>query len=230
MSAFFVTGTGTDVGKTFVAAGLIRHLRRAGRRVEALKPVVSGYDPASAADSDPGRLLTALGRSITPDEIDRIAPWRFAAPLSPDMAAQREGRAIDFEALVEFSRTAVAQHTDIVLIEGVGGIMVPLDDRHTVLDWMCALRLPLLLVGGSYLGSISHTLTCLDVLQRHDLRVTALVVSESLGSTVPFDETLATIARFADPTPVVGLRRLPPGAFEHPAFAQLADLLMATRV
>jgi dethiobiotin synthetase len=227
VSAFFLTGTGTDVGKTFVAAGLIRHLRRAGRTVEALKPVVSGFDPAFAADSDPGRLLIALGRSITPDQIDRIAPWRFAAPLSPDMAARGEGRAIDFEALVEFSRTAVAGHTDIVLIEGVGGIMVPLDDRHTVLDWMCALRLPLLLVGGSYLGSISHTLTCIDVLRSRELGVAALVVSETPGSTVALEDTIATVARFAGGVRMISLPRLVPDAFEHPAFAQLTDLLMA---
>jgi dethiobiotin synthetase len=227
VSAFFVTGTGTDVGKTFVAVGLIRHWRRAGRTVEALKPVVSGFDPASVAGSDPGVLLAALGRSITPDDIERIAPWRFKAPLSPDMAAAREGRAIDFDALVEFSETAIAGHKDILLIEGVGGIMVPLDRAHTVLDWMRALRLPLVLVAGSYLGSISHTLTCLDVLRRHDLRVAALVVSESLGSTVPLDDTDATIGRFADPVPVISVPRLPPDDYQHLAFARLADFLMS---
>jgi len=89
MSAIFITATGTDIGKTFVAAGLIRHWRAAGRTVEALKPVVTGFDPAAAAASDPGVLLTALGRPVTPAEIDSLAPWRFTAPLSPDMAARR---------------------------------------------------------------------------------------------------------------------------------------------
>ena len=97
MSAIFITATGTDTGKTFVAAGLIRHWRGAGRTVEALKPVVTGFNPATAAASDPGVLLAALGRPVTPTEIERIAPWRFAAPLSPDMAAQRENRAIEFD-------------------------------------------------------------------------------------------------------------------------------------
>jgi dethiobiotin synthetase len=229
VSAFFITGSGTDVGKTFVAAGLIRYLCHAGHMVEALKPVVSGFDPEHADTSDPGILLAALGRPTNPTEIERIAPWCFAAPLSPDMAAAQEGRAIDFDAVVEFSRAAIAGHKDILLIEGVGGIMVPLDHQHTVLDWMLALRVPLVSVAGSYLGSISHTLTCLDVLRRYNLRVAALVVSESLGSTVPFDDTIATLARFADSTPVIGLPRLPPDALEHPAFAQLADLLTAAR-
>ena len=76
MSAFFVTATGTDIGKTFVAAGLIRHFRAAGRAVGAIKPVATGFDPAAAEASDPGMLLSALGRPVTPAEIERIAPWR----------------------------------------------------------------------------------------------------------------------------------------------------------
>src|SRR5262249_35966981 len=152
VSAIFVTGTGTDVGKTFLSAALIRRWRAAGHTVAAFKPVVSGFDHATAQASDPGVLLGALECPLT--EIDAISPWRFAAPLSPDMAAAREGRALDFDAIVEFSR-GVARSAESVLIEGVGGIMVPLDERHTVLDWMSALRLPVLLVAGSYLGTIS---------------------------------------------------------------------------
>ena len=91
MSATFVTGTGTDIGKTFVTAGLIRHLRNQGRPVEAFKPVVSGFDAALPGLSDPAVLLAALRRASNLEEIARISPWRFAAPLSPDMAA-RAGR------------------------------------------------------------------------------------------------------------------------------------------
>lgn len=159
MTAFFITATGTDVGKTYVASGLIRHWRAAGRQVEALKPVASGFDPAAAKTSDSGVLLSALGKPITPTEIDRISPWRFSAPLSPDMAAERENRRIDFDAVVKYSRDAIAAAQDILLIEGIGGIMVPLTDKHTVLDWMAALDIPLVVVTGTYVGSLSHTLT-----------------------------------------------------------------------
>ena len=93
MSAYFVSATGTDIGKTFVARGLIRALRARGRNVAALKPVVSGFEPSEAAGSDSGLLLAALGRPVTLDAISEISPWRFAAPLAPDMAAAREGRA-----------------------------------------------------------------------------------------------------------------------------------------
>ena len=87
----FITATGTDIGKTYVTAGLLRAGRRAGIAVDALKPVLSGYDPADAETSDAGVLLAALDRPITAATIAAMSPWRFAAPLSPDRAAEREG-------------------------------------------------------------------------------------------------------------------------------------------
>jgi dethiobiotin synthetase len=220
--AIFVTGTGTDVGKTFLSAALIRHWRAAGHAVAAYKPVASGFDPATQQASDPGVLLGALGRPIT--DIETISPWRFAAPLSPDMAAAREGRTLDFEAIVEFSHRA-ATSAERVLIEGVGGIMVPLDERHTVLDWMSTLRLPVLLVAGSYLGTISHTLTALRVLAQRNLTVVAVAVSESAVPGAPLDETVATIARFADLIEVVGVPRLTGEAHSHPTVTRIATLI-----
>lgn len=224
MPAIFVTATGTDVGKTFVTAALIRHFRNAGRVVEAIKPVASGFDPSAIQTSDPGLLLGALERPVTLEEIDRICPWRFAAPLSPDLAAAREGRALEFNALLDFSRRAAATR-NVMLIEGIGGIMVPLDDKHTVLDWMKALRIPVLLIAGSYLGTISHTLTALHVLAQRNIDIAAVVVSESEVGGASLDETVETIARFAQPLDVIGVPRLAQDAELHPAFARIAKLI-----
>jgi dethiobiotin synthetase len=207
MSAVFITATGTDIGKTYLATGMIRQFRAAGRAVSAIKPVATGFDPARPEASDAGQLLTALGKPITAEEIARISPWRFAAPLSPDLAARREGRTVDFDALVAFSRDAMRDQSRIVLIEGIGGIMVPLDSRHTVLDWMCALDIPLLLVAGSYLGSISHTLTCLEVLKNRNLTVRAVVVNETPGASVSIADTIASVSQFAKTIAFVGLSR-----------------------
>lgn len=225
MTAYFVTSTGTDIGKTFVTAGLIRYLRGSGQTINALKPLVSGYDSSVVETSDPAVLLQALGRSVSADEIAAIAPWRFRAPLSPDMAAAREGRSVEFDKLVDFSRSAIEAANGILFIEGVGGIMVPLDSEHTVLDWMAALDIPLVLVVGGYLGAISHTLTALDVLAQRKLKIAAIVVSESERGTVELDDTVASIARFSHDVEVVGLPRLPGGLTEHPAFARIAALL-----
>ena len=225
MSAFFITGSGTEIGKTFVTAALIHEWRRRGRKIAALKPVVSGFDPAHAEHSDPGALLKALGEAVSAQNLDRVTRWRFRAPLSPDMAAARESRAIDFTKLVEHSLSAVAAASGTLLIEGVGGVMVPLDERHTVLDWIAALRIPALVVGGSYLGAISHALTALDALRRRDIAVAALVVNETPQSSVALDETAATVVRFAGGVPVTTLPRLGHADEPHPAVEHLTQLL-----
>lgn len=225
MAAYFVTSTGTDIGKTFVTAALIRYMRESNQPVAALKPIVSGYDSSVAETSDPAVLLAALGRRMSADEVERIAPWRFRAPLAPDLAAAREGRRVDFVELVEFSRAAINGAKGPLFIEGVGGIMVPLDGRCTVLDWMTALDIPLLLIVGGYLGTISHTLTALDVLAQRKLTIAAIVVSESDRDAVALDDTVASIERFSNGVEVVGLPRLPAGITHHPAIARIANLL-----
>lgn len=207
MKAFFVTGAGTDVGKTFIATAICRAARQAGLSVAALKPIVSGFDPEDVAESDPAFLLAALGRPATAAEIAAIAPWRFRAPLSPDMAAAREGWDIDFAKLVDFCEGRLKGPEDVLLIEGVGGAMVPLTATHTVLDWMAALRLPAILVSGSYLGCLSHTLTAASVLRSAGVAIAAVVVSESEESPVPISETVATMARFLGAAPVLAMAR-----------------------
>jgi dethiobiotin synthetase len=207
MSALFITGSGTDIGKTYVATQMIRHFREVGRAVEALKPVVTGFDPAQPDTSDPGQLLAALGGPITAEEIARISPWQFMAPLSPDLAAEREGRPLDFYELVEFSSDAVRKHTGTLLIEGIGGVMVPLDARHTVLDWMGSLGVPAILVCGSYLGSLSHTLTAIEALRGRGLLIRAVVVNETPGSTVTLGDTISSLSQFTAAIPLIALAR-----------------------
>jgi dethiobiotin synthetase len=103
--------------------------------------------------------------------------------------------------------------------------MVPLDGQRTVLDWMSALDIPLLLVVGGYLGTISHTLTALDVIAQRKLAIAAIVVCENERDTVELDDTVASITRFAGAAGVVGLPRLPAGINHHPAIGRIAALL-----
>jgi dethiobiotin synthetase len=205
MVAVFVTASGTDIGKTYVAEALLRQWRQSGRLVAVLKPLLSGYDPADAATSDTGRLLTASGVAITPESIDLVSPWRYAAPLSPDMAAAREGKTVPVDDVIAYCAAAIAEADESgmsLLIEGIGGVMVPLDDTRTVADLIAALGIPAILVGGSYLGSLSHTLTAYEALRARNVTVDSVIVSETPDCDVPLDETRDVLARFVVPVPV----------------------------
>lgn len=207
----FVAGSGTDIGKTYVTASLVRALRTAGRRVRVCKPLASGLpapaDPAFAA-SDPALLLAAAGLAPTPAALDACSPWRFAAPLSPDMAAAAEGRGVSLAEVVDWTRTVLAESGhDHLLVEGVGGVMSPLTQDATGLDLALALRLPVLLVCGSYLGAISHALTAVEALRGRGLEIAALVVNETAGSSVPLHATAEALGRFAGPVRLFTLER-----------------------
>ncbi len=207
--ALFVAGAHTDVGKTFCACALIRAAHAQGLSVEALKPVVSGFDPDHWADSDPGRLLAALDRPLTAQTLDAISPLRFRAPLSPPMAARLEGVDLRLAALETFCRQGLAgADADLVLVEGAGGVMSPMAEDATCLDLMMALRLPALVVGGSYLGAISHTLTAIETLRSRGLPILAAVISESGDRDAPdFRDTVASVAAFAGDLPVLAAPR-----------------------
>lgn len=213
MTAYFITASGTGIGKTLVTAALTHQLRRAGRGVCALKPILSGYDEAGAAASDAGVILTALGGEPTPEAVARITPWRFKAPLSPDMAAARQGQEIDFTALCDFCRDragAAAAADETILIEGVGGVLAPLTPRETVADWIAALDIKPILVVGGYLGALSHGLTAWETMKARGIPPVSVIVSDSAESPVPLNETITTLARFLPSLPMVALPRLAP--------------------
>ena len=208
MTRLFVTSTGTEIGKTHVTAALAHLARCAGRSLRVVKPLVSGFDPAAPEGSDPAVLAAAAGLALAA-ALDQISPWRYREPLSPDMAAAREGKAIDFAALTGFCRAALAGPEECVLVEGVGGVMVPLDGLHTVRDWIAALEIPAVLVAGSYLGTLSHTLTARLALEDAGIPLHAVVVSESATAPVPLAETVAALRRFIPGTQIIGLPRRP---------------------
>ena len=206
MSTIFVTASGTEIGKTFVTCALIHQLREKSYSVRALKPVATGVTSDTLDTSDSGILLSALGRPIDAGQVASVSPWRFREPLSPDMAAEREGRSIPFDELVAFCRERAGE--DVTLIEGIGGVMVPLDPRHTVLDWIAALEIPALLVTGSYLGTLSHTLTAAGMLRARSVKLASIVVNESEAQPVEPEETADVLSRFAADVPIQVVGRL----------------------
>jgi dethiobiotin synthetase len=194
MHAVFVTSVGTGIGKTLVMAILCHQLTQAGRAVRAIKPVVSGFSPDDAT-SDPMLILQSLGRAPTPQSVAAIAPWRFAAPISPHLAARKEGRRINVDEVAAFCREHDQVRDGLLIIEGAGGVMAPIDDTHTGLDLIGRLACPVILVTGSYLGALSHSLTALAAIRGRGVVVRGIVVSESEHD-VGLTDTVESLRQF----------------------------------
>jgi dethiobiotin synthetase len=194
---FFITATGTGIGKSFITAALVRQAKALKRTVMAYKPVISGFDGANPDDSDTGLIIRSLGLATDQAAIERVSPWRYVAPLGPSMAARLENCLINFEQLVTQTHNMLDGPEELVLIEGVGGVMVPLTDHHTVLDWIAKLDVPCLLVTGSYLGALSHTLTAIETLRQRRISVRALIVNQSAESEVSLAATVSELGHWA---------------------------------
>jgi dethiobiotin synthetase len=149
MSILFVTGTDTGVGKTFVACALVHALRAAGRRVAVMKPVETGVD---GVPEDAVRLRDAAG---DPAPLDDVCPYRFRAPLAPAAAAPLEGQSVDPEKITSLLMRR-ALDADMLVVEGAGGLLVPVTSDCTWLDIVRTLRLPLLVVAANRLGTLNH--------------------------------------------------------------------------
>lgn len=194
MKKYFITATGTNIGKTFVTAALAHQLTEAGYVVEAKKPIISGYEDGGVNDTE--ILLKAQNAKINQKNISICSPLRFRAATSPDYAAKLENRKIELPKLQEICQPQ--GEADYFLVEGVGGIMVPFNKDKTILDLIIALNMPVILVTGSYLGSINHTLTTLEVLKANKIKDVKIVISESAENPMPLQETAETIARFTE--------------------------------
>jgi dethiobiotin synthetase len=168
---FFVTGTGTEVGKTVVAAVLANDLRRQGRSVAVFKPAVTGLDDPGEADHF---LLRRAAESEQSDE--EIAPYRYGPPASPHLAAAEAGEEIEPERLRRSAREAGAD-AERLICEGVGGLLVPLDSAYLVRDLAVDMALPLVIAAPPGLGTINHTLLTIEAARSAALEVTAVVLT-----------------------------------------------------
>jgi dethiobiotin synthetase len=171
-SGLFVTGTDTDVGKTAVAVAITRHLVAQGRRVGVYKPVASGV---TTAVSDARRLWEAAGEPLT---IEQVCPQAFAAPLSPPRAARAEGRGVD-EALLRIGVEPWQAASDVVIVEGAGGLFSPAGDQSLNVDLARDLALPLVIVDTARLGAIGRTLMAVTAARAEGLTVAAVVLSHT---------------------------------------------------
>lgn len=172
MRGLFVTATDTEVGKTVLAAAVAAALRASGTDVAAYKPAVTGLDePVPGVPTDHGLLA-----AVTGDDPEAVAPYRFGPAVSPHLAAELAGTAIDPEVLRTAARAQGAR-TGTLVAEGVGGLLVPLTERYLVRDLARDLRLPLLIAARPTLGTINHTLLTVEAARSAGLEIRAIVLT-----------------------------------------------------
>ncbi len=171
MDGVFVTGTGTGVGKTVVAAAIARSLAAGGKAVAVFKPAVTGLD--DPGEPDHALLRRAAGSNQSAEE---IAPYRYGPPASPHLAAELAGERIERERLLAAARAAAA-NADTVVCEGVGGLLVPLAPDYLVRDLAVDLGLPVVIAASPGLGTINHTLLTIEAARAAGLSIEAVVLT-----------------------------------------------------
>lgn len=168
----FITGIDTDAGKTFATAWLARLLAADGSRVVTQKFIQTG-NTGSSEDIEAHRRLTGTG-PLPEDAEGLTAPIIFSYPASAQLAAEIDGREIDFD-VIDRARHELERRYDHVLVEGAGGLMVPVADDCFTVDYIASRRLPVVVVTNSRLGSINHTVLTLEALKRRSIKVVAVV-------------------------------------------------------
>lgn len=219
----FVTATDTGVGKTVVAAAIVAALRARGMRVTAFKPVVTGAGEPADPDWPPDDALLATVTGAQPDD---VTPHRFEPAVSPHLAAALAGEPLDPAAL-RSALAARAADVDAVVIEGVGGLLVPLTPDYLVRDFAVDAGLPLVVVARPGLGTINHTLLTLEAARAAGLRIAGVVITPWPAEPTTMErDNRATIARLGD----VDVATLLPIPRADPALlAQAGQALPLTR-
>ncbi|KXB97788.1 MAG: dethiobiotin synthase [Chlorobi bacterium NICIL-2] len=200
MRGCFVTGTDTGVGKTVVAAGLARLLVERGHRVGVMKPIETGCEAASGGELPHDGRLLAEAAGIQ-DDRQWVVPCRYSEPLAPLVAARREGRAVDFEAIWR-AWEHLKTHYEWALVEGAGGLSVPISPKYTMADLARELDLPVLIVARPVLGTLNHTYLTVHYARSKGLSVVGIVISG-------YDANTADVAERTNPEMLEELCELP---------------------
>ena len=236
--AIFIGATDTGVGKTLVSALLVDFLRRRGIDAGYQKWAATGCEEEvpddlatvrALADDRPRPTAGAAGaenwckpRALPGSNLELTVPYRLRLPASPHLAAEQEGREIDAARLVSSFEQALAAH-EVLVVEGVGGMLVPLNRRLLLIDLVAELALPTLLVARSGLGTINHSLLSLEALRRREIPVVGLVMSdeEAEPPELIVEDNRRTIAELGQTTIFGRLPRCPDHASARTAFAPI---------
>lgn len=198
---YFVTGTDTGVGKTTFSVALIDALQQRGLKVAAMKPVASGGEWREGRYWNEDVLALSQAANIRAD-ISKINPYAYAPPIAPHIAAAQAGTGIDFDHIVA-AHTALANQADIVVVEGAGGLCVPLNEENDIAGLVAALNLPIILVVGMKLGCLNHALLTAEVIAHRGLKWAGWVANILDPDMPVLEENISTLDRLL-PTPNLG--------------------------
>ncbi|KVP10271.1 dethiobiotin synthase [Burkholderia ubonensis] len=233
--SLFVTGTDTEIGKTFVSAALLHGFARLGLRAAAMKPVAAGaYEQDGVWRNEDADQLDAAANVVLPPELR--TPFLLKAPAAPHLAAAQEGVTLDLDTIVACHREALTR-ADVVVVEGAGGFRVPLTGTRDMADLAVALGAPVVLVVGVRLGCISHALLTADAIRQRGLTLAGWVANHVDPAMAFQDENVATLRDWLareHGAPLIGrIPHLAPAAPESAAatldVAALVDTLRAAQ-
>ncbi len=178
--AYFITGTDTGVGKTFVTAAIARALRARGKRVGVMKPIESGCAKESG-QLVPKDAIAIREAAASTAPLDKINPYRFEEPISPHLAARISGETIELDSIKKIYEE-LASGVDVMLVEGAGGLLAPITDRLTMADLAKELKLPMVVVAASKLGVLNHTLLTVHYAESMDIFIKGIIVNHPIKS------------------------------------------------
>lgn len=202
MKKYFIAGTGTDIGKTFVTAGIARKAIDTGYKTAVIKPVQTGTDEYPTDVDSIRKLVPDL--YCLPDEIE--VPFAYKVPASPHLAAALEEQQIALEDVVAACRNAEVQEgPEVMLFEGAGGLYVPINDHETNLDLIKALGYPVILVADALLGSINHTMLSVMALRQYGVDTAGIIINNMpTEADVIAEDNVKTIAAHSN-LPILGV-------------------------
>lgn len=191
MKRYFITGTDTDCGKTYVTSQLINYYPNAA----AIKPIASGCHQAGDqwVSSDAQELVKNNDLCL-----DLINPWRFKLPVAPHIAAEKEGKIIDVMEVADYCLNVQIPGVDTLFIEGAGGVMVPLNKEHTWIDFLKITKIPVILVVGMRLGCINHALLSHLALKAHGVECAGWIANCIAPEMLAFEENLSTLVHLLE--------------------------------
>lgn len=180
MKSVLITGTDTNVGKTWISCLILQNLISTGQSVGAYKPVCSGASVTANGDAEWSD-VNQLSDAVNSDQIELVCPQRFMAAVAPNVAAEMEGRTVDDELLVAGFHKWKGR-SELLLVEGAGGLCCPLSNNTTVADLAEKLQTPIVIVAANRLGVINHTLLSAEVAKQRSLKVVAVILNETSPS------------------------------------------------